>query len=139
MNDILDIEIILKKQKYGCIYNIGFILLVILLIFLYVSFVYKYKTYYISKGTIKNGQLVLLVNLDDLKYITNNNIIKINSNNHNYHIDKISEEIYVDELLNNYKYVYLLVNNLNNLDNYVYEVKLVKENKKLIEYLKEYI
>lgn len=139
MNDILDIEIILKKQKYGCIYNIGFILLVILLIFLYVSFVYKYKTYYISKGTMKNGQLVLLVNLDDLKYITNNNIIKINSNNHNYHVDKISEEIYVDELLNNYKYVYLLVNNLNNLDNYVYEVKLVKENKKLIEYLKEYI
>ena len=139
MNDILDIEIILKKQKYGCIYNIGFILLVILLIFLYVSFVYKYKTYYISKGTMKDGQLVLLVNLDDLKYITNNNIIKINSNNHNYHIDKISEEIYVDELLNNYKYVYLLVNNLNNLDNYVYEVKLVKENKKLIEYLKEYI
>ena len=139
MNDILDIEIILKKQKYGCIYNIGFILLVILLIFLYVSFVYKYKTYYISKGTMKNGQLVLLVNLDNLKYITNNNIIKINSNNHNYHVDKISEEIYVDELLNNYKYVYLLVNNLNNLDNYVYEVKLVKENKKLIEYLKEYI
>ena len=139
MNDILDVEIILKKQKYGCIYNIGFILLIILLIFLYVSFVYKYKTYYISKGTMKNGQLVLLVNIDDLKYLTNNNNIEIDSNDYNYYIDKISEEIYVDESLNNYKYVYLLVNNLNNLDNYVYEVKLVKENKKLIEYLKEYI
>ena len=139
MNDILDVEIILKKQKYGFIYNIGFILLIILLMFIYVSFVYIYKTYYISKGTMKNGELVLLVNIDVLKYITNNNTIKIDSKNYDYNIDKINEEIYVDELLNNYKYVYLLVNNLNNLDNYVYEVKLVKENKKLIEYLKEYI
>ena len=139
MNDILDVEIILKKQKYGCIYNIGFILLIILSILLYVSFVYEYKTYYLNKGTMKNGQLVLLVNIDDLKYLTNNNNIEINSNIYTYYVDKISEEIYVDELLNNYKYVYLLVNNLNNLDNYVYEVKLVKKNKKLIEYLKEYI
>ena len=53
MNDILDIEIILKKQNYGFIYDIGFSLIVILLIFLYVSFVYEYKSYYISKGTIK--------------------------------------------------------------------------------------
>ena len=139
MNDILDIEIILKKQNYGFIYDIGFSLIVILLIFLYVSFVYEYKSYYISKGTIKDGQLVLLVNLDDLKYIANNNNLKIDSANYKYIVDKISEELYVDEELNNYKYVYLSVNNLNNIDNYVYEVKLVKENKKLIKYLKEYI
>lgn len=139
MNDILDIEIILKKQKYSIIYNIGFIIVIILLIFLYVSFVYEYKTYYISKGTMQDGQLMLLVNTEDLKYVTSNNNLKINSNNYRYKIEKISEELYVDEELNNYKYVYLLVNNLNNIDNYVYEVKLVKENKKLIEYLKEYI
>ena len=100
---------------------------------------YDYKTYYICKGTVKDGQLVLLVNLDDLKYITSNNVLKINSDNHKYKVDKISEELYVDEELNNYKYVYLSVNNLNNINNYVYEVKLVKENKKLIKYLKEYI
>lgn len=139
MNDILDIEIILKKQNYGSIYNIGFSLIVILSIFLYVSFVYDYKNYYISKGTIQDGQLVLLVNLDDLKYITSNNSLKINSDNYKYIVDKISEELYVDEELNNYKYVYLSVNNLDNINNYVYEVKLVKENKKLIKYLKEYI
>lgn len=139
MNDILDIEIILKKQNYGFIYNIGFSLIVVLLIFLYVSFVYEYKSYYISKGTIQDGQLVLLVNLDDLKYITSNNNLKIDSDNYKYIVDKISEELYVDEELNNYKYVYLSVNNLNNINNYVYEVKLVKENKKIIKYLKEYI
>ena len=45
----------------------------------------------------------------------------------------------MDDYLNNYKYIYLKVNDLNNIDNYVYEIKLVKKNKKLIEYLKEYI
>jgi len=39
MNDILDIEIILKKQTYNKIYNIGLILIVIFL-FLYISHMY---------------------------------------------------------------------------------------------------
>ena len=139
MNDILDIEIILKKQKYSKIYNIGLVLLIILLIFIYVSFIYTYKTYYINKCTMIDGNLKLLVNLDDIKYITNNNSLKIDNIYYEYQISKISEELYVDETLNNYKYIYLKVNNLNNIDNYVYEIKLVKENQKLIEYLKEYI
>ena len=139
MNDILDIEIILKKQKYHQVYNIGFVLIIILLISLYVSFIYTYRTYYISKGTMINGNLELLVNIDDIKYITKNNSLKINNIPHNYIVKEISKELYVDESLNNYKYIYLKVNNLNNIDNYVYDVKLVKENKKLIEYVKEYI
>ena len=139
MNDILDIEIILKKQKYSKIYNIGMILLIILLIFIYVSFIYTYKTYYINKGTMIDGNLKLLVNLDDIKYITSNNSLKIDNVYYEYQISKISEELYVDDYLNNYKYIYLKVNDLNNIDNYVYEIKLVKENRKLIEYLKEYI
>ena len=139
MNDILDIEIILKKQKYSKIYNIGIVLLIILLIFIYVSFVYTYKTYYINKATMIDGDLKLLVNLDDIKYITTNNNLKIDNLYYEYKLSKISEELYIDESLNNYKYIYLKVNNLNNIDNYVYEIKLVKENKKLIKYLKEYI
>lgn len=139
MNDILDIELILKKQKYGIIYHFSFILVIILLIFLYVSFIYKYKTYYITKGTMIDGQLMLLVSIDDIEYINNNNTIKINSKYYQYQISKISEELYIDNNQKNYKYIYLKVNNLNNINNYVYEIKLVKENKRLIEYVKEYI
>jgi len=139
MNDILDIEIILKKQKYHMIYNVGTILLIILMTFLYVLFVYNYKTYYINKGTMIDGNMKLLVDIDDIKYITRNNILKIESDRYEYNIKEISEEIYLDESLNNYKYIYLKVNNLNNINNYVYEIKIVKENKKIIEYLKEYL
>lgn len=139
MNDILDIEIILKKQKYHRIYNIGYILIIILSIFIYVSYIYKYKTYYITKGTIKDNNLELLVNLNDIKYISNNNVLEIDNVLYSYHINKISEDLYVDESLNNYKYIYLNVDNLSNINNYVYEVKLEKENKKIIEYIKDYL
>ena len=137
MNDILDIEIILKKQKYHPIYNVGLILIIILLIFLYVSCIYKYKTYYITKGTIKNNTLELLVNVDDIKYISNQNIINIDNQNHKYYIQSISEELYVDESLNNYKHIYIKVDNLSNINNYVYEVRIVKENKKISEHRKD--
>jgi len=139
MNDILDIEIILKRQKYPFVYNIGFILIIILIVFLYISWVYKYQSYYITKGTIKDNTLELLVNLDDIKYISNQNKLTIDDRLYNYNIKSISENLYVDESLNNYKYIYLEIPNLSNINNYVYEVKLQKENKKIIEYIKDYL
>ena len=139
MNDILDIEIILKRQKYHPIYNVGFILIIIIISFLYISFVYNYKTYYITSGTMDNGTLKILVNVDDIKYINNNHQVKIDDSLYEYYISQISEELYVDESFRNYKYLYLKINNLNNVDNYVYAIKLLKENKKIIEYLREYL
>ena len=139
MNNILDIEIILNKQKYHTVYNIGWILLTITLIFIYVSCIYKYKTYYLTTGTLKNNKLEILVRIDDIKYINNNQILEIDNKPYRYNIFKISEELYVDESLNNYKYIYLNVYNLNNIDNYVYEIKLEKENKKIIEHIKDYL
>lgn len=139
MNDILDIEIILKKQKYSFIYNIGTIIIIILVVLIYIAFTYEYKTYYITQGTIKDNNLELLVNIEDIKYISNNNFIKIEDKLYKYHIIEISNNLYIDESFNNYKYIYLKVNNLNNINNYVYEIKLEKENKKIIEHLKDYL
>ena len=139
MNDILDIEIILKKQKYHMIYNFGWILLIVLFVFIYVSCIYSYKKYYVINGVMENGFMKLFVELDDIKYITNNDILKTNSVAYKYHIKEIGEDLYVDNSFINYKYIYLKVDNLYNIDNYVYEIKLLKEEKKIIEYLKEYI
>ena len=132
MNEILDIEMIIKRQKYPLIYNLGIIIIIIILIFLY-------KTYYINKGIAKDNHLELLVKLDDIQYIYNNQEITIDNIIYDYTIVHITEDIYVDELYNNYKYVYLKIDQLNNLDNYVYEIKLIKENKKIIEHLKDYV
>lgn len=139
MNDILDIEVILQRKQYPIIYNIGSWLLIILLLFIYISKTYKYKTYYIAKGTMKDGYVQVLTRIEDMPYIIDNHRLKIDSVFYEYTVFKISEELYVDESFQNYKYVYLKVKNLSEINNYVYEIKLEKENKKIIEYLKEYL
>lgn len=139
MNDILDIEIVLNKQKYPIIYNIGLLIFIVLLAFSYTSYTYQYKAYYITKGTVIDGNIKLFVQIDDIKYFTNNDKLIIDNLSYDYIVDRIDEEMYVDASFNNYKYVYLKVKNLNNINNYVYEIKLVKDNKKIIEYLKEYL
>lgn len=139
MNDILDIEIILKKQKYHPIYNIGTILLIIIFLFIYISVTYKYKSYYITKGTMVDGNIKILVNVDDIKHLLNNNNLEISNNIYKYKIKNISENIYIDESYNNYQEIYLKVDGVNNLNNYVYEIKLAKENKKIIEYIFDYL
>ena len=98
-----------------------------------------YKTYFISKGVFKDECIELLVQLDDIKYVVDNNILKIDGVFYEYNVKEISENLYVDEFYNNYKYVYLKINNFSSINNYVYDVKLQKENKKIIEYIKDYL
>lgn len=138
MNDILDIEIILTRKKYPKIYNLGIIISIIILIFIYIIFTYNYQTYYISKGKVLNNNLELLVNIEDIKYITNNKVIILDGQAYNYIVSSISNDLLVDETYNNYQYVYLKISNLNTLNNYVYEVKIPKENQKLVKYFKKY-
>lgn len=140
MNDILDIDLILKKQKYSKVYNIGLILIIIILISLYIIFTYKYQTYYISKAKVIDNKLELIVNIDDIKYIKENTAIEIDEHYYTYTIDSISDELYINEFYNNYKYIYINVVNLSNLiDNYVYDIKIPKENKIIAKYLKNYL
>lgn len=139
MNDILDVEIILNKQKYPRIYNIGLILIIILLIFMYISFTYNYKTYYINKGIMKNNLIELLVHIDDIKYITNKKQLMIDNKLYTYQIKEISDNLYVNENYQNYKYIYLEIDNLCNINNYVYDIKIEKEYKTIISYIKDYL
>ena len=138
MNDILDIEIILKRKKYSPIYNVGIILIIIFLIIVYILFTYQYQTYYISKGKVLDNKLELIVDVNDIKYIKNNSLIKLDDTYYNYSIEKISEELIIDNLYNNYQYVYLEVDGLKEKDNYVYQIKIPKEKQILAKYLKQY-
>lgn len=139
MNNVLEIDLILNRKKYSKIYNIFLIILTIILIFIYIIFTYKYQSYYLIKGKIINNKLELLVKINDIKYIKNNTNLKIDNTIYSYKITTISNEILIDENYNNYKYIYLNIDNLSNIDNYVYEVKIPKENKILAKYIKDYI
>lgn len=139
MNNILEIDLIINRQKYSKIYNFNFILFIILLITIYIIFTYKYQTYYQAKGRIVDNEIELLVALEDLKYLQENNILIIDNNSYLYKITHINKELYIDENYHNYCYVYFKVNNLTNIDNFVYEIKIPKENKILVKYLKDYL
>lgn len=139
MNDILDIEIILKRNKYPKIYNISLIILAIISIFIYVIFTYKYQSYYQTKGKIQNNELIVIVDLNDLKYFVDNTILLIDNQEYSYQVNNIDDNIYIDDNYNNYTYIHLKVSMLKNINNYVYEIKVKKENKTLAKYLKEYL
>ena len=138
MNDILDVEIILKRKKYSPIYNVGIILIIIFLIIVYILFTYQYQTYYISKGKVLDNKLELIVDINDIKYVKNNSLIKLDDTYYHYSIEKIGEELIVDNLYNNYQYIYLNVDGLKEKDNYVYQIKIPKEKQILAKYLKQY-
>ena len=109
-----------------------------LLIIVYILFTYQYQTYYISKGKVLDNKLELIVDVNDIKYIKNNSLIKLDDTYYHYSIEKISEELIIDNLYNNYQYVYLEVDGLKEKDNYVYQIKIPKEKQILAKYLKKY-
>ena len=139
MYNLLEIDLILNRKKYSKIYNTSLIITIIILVFIYIIFTYKYQSYYLIKGKINNNQLELLVNINDIKYIKDNNSLSIDNKKYSYKLTTISNDILVDDNYNNYKYIYLKVDNLTNINNFVYEVKIPKENKTLAKYLKDYL
>lgn len=139
MNDILELECILKRERYPSIYKFGWLMIIIIILFLYVINTYKYQSYYITKGIVKDNFIELLVPINDLKYVTDNKQIILDGKKYRYNVNEISKDIYVDDKYNNYKYIYIDISGLSSVNNYVYQVKLEKENKSLANYLLEYI
>ena len=139
MNNILELDLILNRKRYPKIYNANLIIIIIILIFIYIIFTYKYQSYYITKGRIINNELEISVNINDIKYIEENNLLVINNKIYSYKITHINKELFIDNNFNNYQYVYLKISNLNNIDNYIYQIKIEKDNKILAKYIKEYL
>ena len=139
VNDVLEIELILNRKKYNIIYNALYVFIIIILIFVITIFTYKYHSYCIMNGSMIDNKLELLVNINDLKYLDNNNELFIDNIKYKYKISNIHEDLYKDDNYNNYKYIYLNVDNLKNVDNFIYKVKIKKESKTLAAYLKQTI
>ena len=139
MNYNLEIDLIINRKTYPKIYNFTYVLLVVLLITIYIIFTYKYQTYYFLKGRMINNEIELLVPISEVEIIQNNHNLIINNTRYNYKITDISKELYLDNDFQNYCYLYLKIDNLSNIDNFVYNLKIPKENKILAKYLKDYM
>lgn len=139
MSNILELDLILNRQKYPKIYKITFIINIIIIVSLYILFTFNYQSYYLIQGRVIDNKLELLVPINDIKYIKNNNKLTIDDQTYLYKLNSISSELYISNDYKNCQYIYLDVDNLVNTDNYIYEIKIPKENKTFAKYLKDYL
>ena len=139
MSDNLEIDLILSRKKYPIYYEITYLIILIILLFIIIILSFKYQTYYLNTGKMVNSSLEILVNINDLDYLGNSATLIIDDKEYNYKITKISNELYTDNNYQNYRYVYLNIHNINNIDNYSYTIKIPKENKIIAKYIIDYL
>ncbi len=139
MSNRLKVDLILERQNFLGIYYATYLISFIILLAIILLFTIKYETYYITKGKMVDSELCIIVKPEDIKFINNKHYLIIEDKEYVYRIDKISNELYVDDNYVNYQYVFLTIYKLSNIDNYVYEVRIPKEKKILAKYLKDYL
>ena len=122
---------------------------ILVISFIIIAVIWGVNTFYYQNFIILHSRIKyfdnsyyfieVLVPIKEVKQITNQNQIAINNKTYNYLIYKIDNNItYIDD--ENYQYVYLKVINLDDsylINGYETDVKILKERKKIIDYLKE--
>lgn len=139
MNYYIDNEIIMQR-KIGPIVYVYVMIIVILFLSLIIFFIlFSYKTYYRTKGTIVKEEdsyyIRIYVPLEDIEYITKNDVVYINKEKYMYNIISIDNEYFTDnvttyqvinieiDMVSKYKF-----NNLN------LSLSFIKEDKRVIDY-----
>lgn len=139
-NNIFELDMILSNKRYSFIYSIANIVMIIILLSLYVLFTYNYRTYYKSIGIINDKNMLEVYIYDkDIDYVLNKNMIEIDNKKYKYQVSEIDKNIYVDNNYQNYKKIYLKIDNLEVKENQALEFIIEKKNKKIIYHILDYL
>jgi hypothetical protein len=92
------------------------------------------EDYYNTRATIKNNELKIIVDINNLSKVTDHNKIKIGKNIFTYNINKIDDYVINDNV---YKEVTIHVKKYDNnlIDNNVVETNIIINNTNIIKYL----
>jgi len=140
MNRYIDSEIILTRKIKYIVYVYVMIIIIMLLSLIIAFMLLDYKTYYKLRGLVTKDDssyyIKLYIPLDNIKFITNNNIIIIDNKKYYYQIKEIDSEYFTDNITT-YQIVTINLDmpNKYKYNNLTIDLKLVKENKKIIDYL----
>ena len=144
MINSIEAEIFLRKE-ISIVYKIILFIFVLITCVTLIILNMNYYTYITLNGIVKevdnNYVLVLETDKNNIKYITNNNIMSIDNKSYYYEIYKIGNELYISDNMKNYNIIYLktnlekkyLVNNL------ILKIKIKKDSKIILKYLEDYI
>lgn len=140
MNNYIDSEIILHRKINYIVYIYIMIIIIIVLSLIILSMLSNYKIYYKVKGIVEkeenNYSIEIYIPLEDTKYIIKNDYLIINKEKYKYQIKDINSE-YVTDNITTYQIITLDLNlpNKYKYNNLILNIKVIKENKKIIDYL----
>lgn len=123
-----------KVRLLNCLtVGIIFVVLIIFIVFRNI----KYEEFYINNGMVIDSNVVeLMVNVDELNYVTTNDKLKINDNTFAYTIISISDVMFN----NNYYYQKILLNikldKKSNIKNNILKIKIPLSKKTILKYIK---
>ncbi len=123
-----------KVRLLNCLtVGIIFVVLIIFIVFRNI----KYEEFYINNGMVIDSNVVeLMVNVDELNYVTTNDKLKINDNTFAYTIISISDVMFN----NNYYYQKILLNikldKKSNIKNNILKIKIPLSKKTVLKYIK---
>ena len=143
MNNSIYSEIFLRKKiplLYNLIAFMFLILIIIIIIILNMNYYSSIKTIGIIEELDNNYYLKLVIEDKEIKYLINNNYLYLEKEIYYYKIYKIDEELY-SKNNKNYKIIYLKIklNKEYKINNLNLNIKINKENKKIINYIIDYL
>lgn len=139
MNNCIDSKVICNRDIKSIVYVYIMIIIVIVLSLIIFLLLFHYKTYYMVRGIVysdlDNYYLKVYVPIEDIMYFSGNSVLYIDDVSYEYSIISIDSEYYTNDI-----YTYVIVNigfdiPLNyRYVNMAFEIKLVREDKRVIDY-----
>lgn len=138
MNDNIDEYIILNKMNK--MKSSTIILFVIILLFLLLSNILEYESFYDISAIYNNSKVTLFVNLKDIDNVLNNDYLILDNKEYDYFIESIDKDLLIDNNLN-YKKITININlpRKYQINNLIINFRKRREKKKIIYYLKDLI
>lgn len=137
MNKYIDSEIILSRKIKYFVYVYILIIIIIMLSLITMSMIFKYKLYYKVKAIVaEDNNLKVYIPLNDIKYILKNDYLFIDNKKYKYNIKEINKE-YLTDNMTTYQVIILELSlpSEYKYQNLTLDIKLIKENKKIINYI----
>lgn len=136
----IDSEIILHRKIGPLVYVYMMIIIVIMLSLIILFILCYYKTYYTVRGIMVKEEnhfyIKCYIPLDSLKYIINNDTVKIDGTEYKYNIISIDSEYFTDNVIT-YQIIEIEVDlsDKYKFDNLTLNLDFVKEKKRIIDYI----
>lgn len=136
----IDNEIILGRKVTPLVYVYIMIIIVFMLSLIILCFLFHYKIYYKTRGVVEyiedNYYIRIYIPIENIVYITDNNIVRINKKDYVYSIFSVDNEYFTD---NNKTYQIVKIkcdlDKKYQFNNLTIDLDFLRENRRIIDYI----